>query len=928
MGLESRQADDVARGARIPSGTVTFLFTDIEGSTKRWERFGQQMGDAVRRHDAALARVFREHGGYVFKTVGDAFCVAFSNVHDAVRAAIAAQRAIAADDWSLVNGLAVRMAIHLGSADERAGDYFGPVVNRVARLLGTAHGGQIVLSAAARALAQTGLPADASLIDLGNHRLKDLSEPEAVAQLCASGLRAGFPPLTSLNAAQTNLPLQIAPLIGRQHEIEELAGLVRAKPLVTLCGAGGVGKTRVACQVGADLLAEFPDGVWFIDLAPITDPALAPRVLAATFAVVESGANDIVDQIVSALADRRLLLIFDNCEQIVAAAAALVDAILRGCRDVRVLITTREALRLQGEVLYRVPSLAVPDTSAGLSAEAALRFAAVELFVARISSISTFTLTDENAPIVADICRRLDGIALAIELAASRVKVLSPRQVAQRLDERFRMLTGGSRTALPRQQTLRALIDWSHDLLDERERIVFRRTGVFAASFDLDAAIAICADDVIDEWDIVDLLAALVDKSLVAVEPAGEERRYRLLESMREYARERSVAAGEEAVTRRRWFAYYAALARARVADHQAKVDDSGLAALETENDHFRSLLEWSITAANDPAAGLEFAGTLGDYWVLNGLQPEGFLWLEAGLRVVDEAAARATVARAWLALATLGRNLLLGKRGLHAAQRAVELGRQCDLPSVVARGLLYAGIALERLGKFDDADAAFADALERLRACGEQRDFLKCLISQAGIATLRGREEAARQLYEQALGMLRASSRSNVATAVTANLALLEFSCGNGIRALELGRQAVERARDLNDRSLRVFLLVNLAAFLIDRAEFDEGREAAREALEIASQHGYAIPLCIAIEHLALICAIRGGLQSPARLIGFTQESMQAVGFARQVTEQRGYERLTAMLTEGLGERAFAELREHGRTLTESQAVDLARQL
>lgn len=925
--MEIRQIDRVADVPSIPTGTVTFLFTDIEGSTKRWERFGDAMRDAVASHDAILGAIFRDHRGYVFKTAGDAFCVAFTDVLDAVRASIAVQRRIAAGDWSAVGGLWVRIALHVGVTDERGGDYFGPAVNRVARLLAIAHGGQTVLSAAARFIAQTQLPADAALLDLGSHRLKDLSQPELVAQLNATGLRAEFPPLASLDRTQTNLPVQFAALIGRETEVGDVAALVRSQRLVSLCGAGGVGKTRIACQVGADLLGEFPDGVWFIDLAPISDPALVPRTLATIFSVSDIGSNSAVERITAALANRRALLIFDNCEHVVSAAADMVDAIRRIGSDVRFLVTTREALHLQGEHLYRVPSLAVPARTEGLRAEEALRYSAIELFVNRIASLAPFTLTDENAPIVADICKRLDGIALAIELAASRVKVLSPRQVAQRLDERFRMLTGGSRTALPRQQTLRALIDWSHDLLDARERQLFARAGVFAASFDLVAATAVCADDMIDDWDIVDLLDALVDKSLVAVEFAGDERRYRLLESMREYARERLALAADRETIRRRWMDHYRSVAHTRSSAYWSQLNEAALTALESleiENDNFRSVLEWSISGNNDPAAGLDLASSLGQYWSICGLQAEGFVWLEAGLAVVDEAVAPARCAQGWLAVASLADNLLLGKRGLEAAQQAVRLAAACDLPALVARGSLYAGLALNRLGSYDEADPWLRDALERSRSLGEQRGTLMCLQAQARNAIARGQETVARGLYEQILVIARERGRIVGITVVTANLALLEYTCGKNERALELGREAVELCRKLNDTSLLANLLVNLAAFLIEAERLDDAHAAAYEAIGLGHERRYAIPVCVAIEHLALIAALRGHYAGPAQLLGFTQPAMDAAGFTRETAERRGFDRLSALLTEHLGNSACERLREAGSRLSEEQALDL----
>ncbi|MBV8529951.1 MAG: adenylate/guanylate cyclase domain-containing protein, partial [Candidatus Eremiobacteraeota bacterium] len=472
-----------------PTGTVTLLFSDIEGSTQHWEEQRTAMSDALRRHDEILRAAIESNGGHVFKTIGDAFCATFWRAPDALAAAADAQRALEAQDWSAIGGLAVRMALHSGATDEREGDYFGPAVNRVARLLAIAHGDQVIVSGATAALVRGALPEQTELRDLGEHRLKDLVEPEHVWQLLAAGLREAFPPLRSLGSLPNNLPRQLTPLIGRQDVLAEIEPLVLDRPLVSLVGAGGVGKTRVALQVGADLLDGSDDGVWFIDLAPLSDPALLVTTIAATFGLREQPERPILDVLLRYLRPRRLLLILDNCEHVVEEAARVADAILRTAPGARLIVTSREPLRVEGEHVYRMPSLAVPPAADSLNADAALEYGAIALFVARAAaSDSKFKLTDENAPIVAEICRRLDGIALAIELAAARVKVFAPRELARRLDERFRVLTGGSRTALPRQQTMRALIDWSYGLLSESEQWLFRRVGIFVGGWTLDAA--------------------------------------------------------------------------------------------------------------------------------------------------------------------------------------------------------------------------------------------------------------------------------------------------------------------------------------------------------------------------------------------------------------------------------------------------------
>lgn len=458
----------------------------------------------VRRHDAIVRAAIESHGGYVFKTIGDAFCAAFALAPDAVAAALEAQQKLNAEDFGEL-GLRVRMALHTGNADERDGDYFGPAVNRVARLLAAGNGGQVLLSGVTSDLVHGQMPAQATLGDLGAHRLKDLSRPEQIHQLLAPDLDATFAPLRTLSAIPNNLPQQLTSFVGRDGEVAEITALLSKHRLLTLIGSGGVGKTRVSLQVAANLLESNPDGTWFVEFAPLSDEILVPTTIGSAANVSIETDGDPVESLVAQLKNKRALLIFDNCEHLVSAVAAAASAIVRWCPNVTILATSRQGLSVNGEATYRMPTLGVPDS--------------IALFVARAEAADArFTFTDEEAPIVADICRRLDGIALAIELAAARVNILKPAELRARLDQRFRVLTGGGRDRLPRQQTLRALIDWSFDLLDERERALFQRVGIFVDGFALEGATAVAADDTLDDLDVLDVLASLVDKSLVAAD--------------------------------------------------------------------------------------------------------------------------------------------------------------------------------------------------------------------------------------------------------------------------------------------------------------------------------------------------------------------------------------------------------------------------
>ncbi|MGH7707802.1 MAG: ATP-binding protein, partial [Vulcanimicrobiaceae bacterium] len=443
----------------------------MEGSTQRWETHREAMRAALSTHDAAMQAAIERHAGLVFKTVGDAFCGVFSRAPDAVAAALQAQRSMADQDFSAVGGLRVRIALHTGHAEERNGDYFGPTVNRVARLLSIGHGGQVLVSGVTTELAQDEMPAQSSLRDLGLQRLRDLTYPEQVYQLCAPDLPIEFPPLRSLDELPNNLPLQVTSFVGREREAAILKERLAKARLLTLVGAGGVGKTRLSLQLGADVLDDFEDGVWFVELAAVRDAQTLPDVVASTFNVNAGEGRTSFEAVVNYLKRKKALVIFDNCEHLVEAAARTIDAIIRGCPQVKVIASSRQGLDIAGETVHRVASLTIPDVGGVVSAANALAYGAVALFVDRAQAANNdFALTNENAEHVVRICRRLDGIALAIELAASRVKVMNVASLADRLNERFRILTGGSRTALPRQQTMRALIDWSYDLLAEKER--------------------------------------------------------------------------------------------------------------------------------------------------------------------------------------------------------------------------------------------------------------------------------------------------------------------------------------------------------------------------------------------------------------------------------------------------------------------------
>jgi predicted ATPase/class 3 adenylate cyclase len=902
----------------LPSGTVTLLFTDIEGSTEHWERQRAAMADALRRHDALLRTAIESRGGHVFKTMGDQFCASFSRAQDALESAADAQRALAAEDWSPVGGLAVRMALHSGATDERDGDYFGPAVNRVARLLAVAHGGQVVASSTTALLVRGMMPEDMELRDLGEHRLKDLIDRERVWQLLGPGLADTFPPLRSLDSLPNNLPRQLTPLIGRDSVLAEIEELVRARPLVSLVGTGGVGKTRLALQTGADLLDGSADGVWFVELAALADPAMVVNAVASTFGLREQGARPLLDVLVQYLKPRSLVLIFDNCEHLIEEVARVVEAVLRDAPNVRVLATTREPLRVAGERVYRVPSLAIPEAESVTAAEAT-SYGAVALFVERATaSDAKFALSDGNAPFVAEICRRLDGIALAIELAAARVKVLPPRRLLQKLDERFRLLTGGSRTSLPRQQTMRALIDWSYDLLSERERLLFRRLGIFANGWTLEAAEAVCAGDELDAVDVIDFTASLVEKSLVAVD-AAENARYRLLESTRAFALEKLEDSGEREMLARR-FAEWAAGLADRV--HEVRWLTTPSAEwrryIEPEADNARSAFDWAFSRDEFALAAAILVGFSSIHRRLVGTTDLAEK-LTAVLQRLDETAEPKLASLAWTALS----RTTVGSRRIEAAERAVEIGERCSDAALTTRSLSELAFGLTQAGRIEEAQAI----VERAMQCSEQNDLTRSSIhgsilnSAATIAHDHGRPEEARQLYAEALALTAALDDEESAIGIRLNMAELEFSMGNPERALELARAVEEEHRGPRMRRLVMFALQNGAAYRLALGDTSGARSAAQDALRLA-RGASPDSVVFTIQNLAAVAAQNGDPRRAARLRGFVDRWYRSEGYEREPTEARTYEILMAALSEQLDDSEIEALAIEGALLSEDRAV------
>lgn len=921
----------------LPSGNIAFLFSDIVGSTVRWESDPETMRLDVRRHDTLLRQAIESNGGVVFKTVGDAFCAAFSDVQSGMRAAIDAQVAIAAEPFACAGGISVRMALHAGDAEERDWDYFGPTLNRVARLLAVGHGGQILLSNAVVDAAGGVFPCGATARDLGYHRLKDLTAAEHVFQLHVPELIAEFEPLKSLNYLSHNLPQQTTSFIGREEDVADIRALLQQARLVTLSGAGGIGKTRCALQAGAELLEEYADGVWFIDLAPVRDANLVASTIGRVFELRETPNQSPNDILAHHLKNKQLLLIFDNCEQVVSEASRIAGSLLRECPNVRILATSREALNIAGEKLHRIPSLCVPPVEIkALTAAAALGFSAVALFQERAQSANPlFSVTDANALTIAQICRRLDGIPLAIELAAARLRILAPAQLLEKLNERFRVLAGGDRAALPRQQTMRALIDWSFDLLCEREQSVFRQVSIFADGFTLETAAGVCANEELDELDLVDIIQSLCDKSLVLAEPHGESMRYRLLESMNAYGREKLAACANANETAERHAETFARFVECLEERHEMLTPQEWLLQGESEIENLRSALTYSFSTKGNPLPGQRIAVVLPRiFGVL--AATEGLRWVHAAMQRVNDETPREIVAGLELAHASLASVFNQFGNALSAAQRALDLYVALDRPTGVADALRLAGRSLVYLGRVEEGENLLQEALNNRRARGSSR--IGGILADLAVARAYQNDlPGARALFARASAMYEEREDASKIAVTAATLAEAEFAGGNAREAVRLAEEALASARVLGRFRTAEVILGNLAAYNVELGEFDAARAAAREALEILQNQTDAISVVFDVQHLAAVAGLKAWSDAEsaleqrmraARLLGFVQKRLAVLEVEREYTEQCGYTKLLGELCMVFKPEELQPVMDDGAGWSEEKAISEALQI
>jgi len=740
-----------------PTGTVTFLFTDIEGSTRLSQQYPEATPALFARHDQILRQTIEAHNGFVFQIIGDSFSAAFHSASDALCAALAAQRSLVQEPWSPAL-IKVRMGIHTGTAQADADPVSGEIrysgyttLALTQRIMAAGHGGQVLLSRTAHDLTRDKLPEQAGLMDMGECTLKDILHPQQLYQLTGSDLPSEFPPLKTLVSSNHNLPTQLTSFIGREKEIDELKNLIAKHRMITLTGSGGAGKTRLTMQVAAEQLSLFSGGVWFVELAPLVDPAFIVQTLLTVFKLREDpqGHRTSLEILQDTLRSRTLLLILDNCEHLIEACAQVSESLLRACPKLKILASSREALGIPGEVPYRVPSLKTPSPADLQHLDHPMEIDSIRLFVERGStSKPDFRLTRENAPSIAQICLRLDGIPLAIELAAARVKVLSTEQIASRLDDRFRLLTGGARTALPRQQTLRAMIDWSYSLLSESEKVLFRRLAVFTGGWTLEAAEFVCGEDTLD------LMAHLVDKSLVIGEESNGEVRYHRLETIRQYSRERFFETEEVEAIRDRHLAYSVQLSEEIERGLQGPGRKLWAQRSQAEQENLQTAVEWGLD--RDPESSLRIAASMIFGLSFGGYSIRGFSWLRDRMSAMGSTLPGlppALRAKSLNAMAFVSYSVGHGLDAYDYAEQSIAYYRQLQDKRGLASALLIASLSLELSGKLDQAETFLKEALALAKS--EENGFVISWVLNTlarVTARLHGDVQAAWDLTEEAL--------------------------------------------------------------------------------------------------------------------------------------------------------------------------------
>jgi predicted ATPase/class 3 adenylate cyclase len=865
----------------LPTGTVTFLFTDIEGSTRLLEALGDRYESLFADHCRIIRGAIAAGGGTEVNTEGDAFFAVFPAADGAVKATVEAQRGLARHEWPEGSTVRVRMGLHTGEGRLGGSDYLGIDVHRAARIAGAGNGGQVLVSDATRALVENAVPEGITLRDLGAHRLKDLARPEHIYQLQIEGLSADFAPIRTLDAHPNNLPLQLTSFVGRDAEIAVVRDLVQQERLVTLTGPGGTGKTRLALQVAAERLGDHPDGVFFVELAPITDPALVASAIAAALGIREAVGRSLEQTLREELRDKAMLVVLDNFEQVIDAAP-LVGQLLATAARLRVLVTSRAVLHVQGEREYPVPPLRIPDPAELPSLEALSGYEAVTLFVERAMSIQPdFAVTNTSAAAVAEIVARLDGLPLAIELAAARTRVLTPQAILARLGSRLAFLGGGARDLPARQQTLRHAIDWSYELLAAPEQGLLRRLAVFAGGASLEAVEPICRPSELG-IDVLDGLSNLVEQSLLRRgEDLEAEPRFEMLETIREYAAERLQASGEAQELAERHARHFLAVAEA--AEPDLTRDPQAIARIDRDHDNFRTALRWAIDRG-DSEVGFGLAFALWRFWHQRAHLAEGRDWFERILALPG--AERRTLARARGLTGAAG--IAYWQNDYAAAgawyDEAESIFRELDDKPGLADALYNTASMAALAGDVPGAMDRFREGADIARQLGDDHEVMRFVGAEGYAAFMTDDFDSARSLLNESLALAQRTED--------------KFAIGGAHHTV--GQVARMQGR------------------------LDDAAVEYRDSIRTLHELGDAASLTEPLQGLAAVLIDQGRAEVGVRLLAANAAIRERIGGGPPPEWLRLGDPL-ARARENLGEEAYATAWEMGKAVTVDEAVSLA---